>query len=103
VSTPAVPDPTISPEVVASLAELGIDRSGRVLQPVTAELVESADVVVSLRPGVPVPLAPDARHEVRPLPDPAGWTVHGIRPLRDHLRVRVDRLVSDLLSPELPR
>ena len=36
-------------------------------------------------------------------PTPDGWPVHGIRPLRDHLRVRVDRLVSDLLSPELPR
>ena len=97
------PDPVISPEVVASLAELGIDRSDRVPQPVTAEMVESADVVVSLRPGLPIPLAPGARHEVWPLPDPAGWTVDSIRPLRDHLQVRVDRLVSDLLAPEQPR
>jgi arsenate reductase (thioredoxin) len=78
--------------VLASLAELGIDRSDRVPQRVTLELVAEADVVVALKPGLALP--PHPRVEVWPLPDPAGWDLDGIRPLRDH----IDERVQDLLA-----
>ena len=86
------PDPAVSETVLASLAELGIDRSSEVPQLLTPELAARADVVVALKPDLDLP-AHD-RVEVWPLPDPAAWDVEGIRPLRDHL----DNLVTDLLA-----
>ena len=88
------PEGQVSATVLESLAELGIDRSDQVPTLVTAELIAQADVVVALKPGLAVPGDPPMR--VWPLPDPAGWDVEGIRPLRDHLEVRVRELVDEL-------
>ena len=88
------PDPAVSQTVLASLAEVGIDRSREVPQLLTAELAARADVVVALKPGLDLP--PHDRVEVWPLPDPAAWDVDGIRVLRDH----IDGLVSELLDRE---
>lgn len=91
------PDAAVSEKVLASLAELGIDRSAEVPRLLTEELAAQADVVVALKPGLALPAHP--RVEVWPLPDPAAWDVDGIRPLRDH----IDTLVADLLrSDRLP-
>lgn len=88
------PDAAVSEKVLASLAEVGIDRSNQVPQLLTEELAVRADVIVALKPGLDLP-AHD-RVEVWPLPDPAAWDVDGIRPLRDH----IDGLVADLLERE---
>ncbi|WP_155856120.1 low molecular weight phosphatase family protein [Cellulomonas sp. URHD0024] len=86
------PDTAVSATVLASLAEIGIDRSREVPRLLTAGLAARADVLVALKPGLDLP----AHHRVElwPLPDPAAWDVDGIRPLRDHL----DTLVADLLG-----
>ena len=88
------PDERVDATVLASLAELGIDRSDQVPQRVTRELVEQADVVVALKPDLDLPAHPDVR--TWPLPDPQGWDVDGIRGLRDHLDRRVQELLADL-------
>ncbi len=90
------PEAQVSPTVLESLAELGIDRSEQVPTLVTAALVERADVVVALKPGLTLP--GDPTQQVWGLPDPAGWDVEGIRPLRDHLHARVRGLVDGLLG-----
>jgi protein-tyrosine-phosphatase len=90
------PDAQVSATVLESLAELGIDRSDQVPTLVTAELVERADVVVALKPGLDLPGDPSV--QVWPLPDPAGWDVEGIRPLREHLDARVRALLDELLA-----
>lgn len=85
------PDTAVSETVLASLAELGIDRSAEVPQLLTKELAAQADILVALKPDLDLP-AHD-RVELWPLPDPAAWDVDGIRPLRDH----IDALVAELL------
>ena len=85
------PDDAVSATVLASLAELGIDRSAEVPRRLTPELAAEADVLVALKPGLDLPAHP--RVETWPLPDPAAWDVDGVRPLRDH----IDGLVADLL------
>ncbi|NUU16562.1 low molecular weight phosphatase family protein [Cellulomonas humilata] len=92
VSAGTEPDAAVSQTVLASLAEIGIDRSDQVPQLLTDELAARADVIVALKPGLDLP-AHD-RVDVWPLPDPASWDVEGIRPLRDH----IDSLVADLLA-----
>ena len=96
------PDAHVSSTVLESLAELGIDRTDQVPALITVDLVQRADIVVALKPGLDLP--GDRPVQVWPLPDPAGWDVEGIRPLRDHLDVRVRALVDELLAnrPERP-
>ena len=49
-----------------------------------------ADVVVTLKPGLDLPLPPGAVLQTWTLPEPDRWDIDVIRPLRDHLRQRVD-------------
>ena len=94
ISAGTEPDAAVSQKVLASLAEVGIDRGGEIPQLLTAELAARADILVALKPGLDLPS--HDRVEVWPLPDPAAWDVDGIRPLRDH----IDGLVADLLERE---
>jgi arsenate reductase (thioredoxin) len=89
------PEDHVSEVVLASLAEVGIDWSGRTPTLLTRAAVESVDVVVALKPGLDLPQVDGVRYETWPLPDPAGWDVDGIRPLRDHLQHRIAALVND--------
>ncbi|WP_421741376.1 low molecular weight phosphatase family protein [Cellulomonas sp.] len=94
ISAGTEPDTAVSQKVLASLAEVGIDRSSEVPQLLTDELAAQADIIVALKPSLDLP--DHDRVEVWPLPDPAAWDVDGIRPLREH----IDGLVADLLERE---
>ena len=98
-SAGVAPDDRVDPVALASLAEIGIDRSTQVPTPLTEDLLGRADVVVTLKPGLDLPRQPGVRHENWPLPDPAGWDLDGIRPLRDHLDARIQRLLAELTTP----
>ncbi len=91
------PDDAVSSTVLASLDELGIDRHDETPRLITAEIAAQADVIVALKPGLELPGHPHV--EIWALPDPAGWTLDGIRGLRDHLDRRVRVLVDELLAP----
>lgn len=93
------PDAAVSEVALASLAELGIDRSEQVPTRLTADHVAQADVVVALKPGLDLPYRDGVRYETWPLPDPADWDVDGIRPLRDY----IDRRVRELIEEIAPR
>jgi protein-tyrosine-phosphatase len=95
------PDQQVDPVALASLAELGIDRSDQTPTPLTEDLLDRADVVVTLKPGLDLPHRSGVRYENWPLPDPQGWDLDGIRSLRDHLDGRVHQLLADLNHPDL--
>jgi hypothetical protein len=42
------------------------------------------------------PILPGHRYEEWVLPDPAGMSVDGVRPIRDEIEERVRRLLADL-------
>lgn len=92
------PDPRVSQPVLDSLAEVGIDRSRELPRRITTALVEQSDVVISLKPDLPVPHVPGVRYETWSLPDPAEWDIAGLRPLREHLATRIDGLVAELVA-----
>ena len=94
------PDERVDPVALASLAELGIDRSDQTPTRLTDDLLDRADVVVTLKPGLDLPHRSGVRYENWPLPDPQGWDLDGIRPLRDHLDGRVHHLLGDLIHPD---
>ena len=88
------PEAQVSQVVIASLAEVDIDWTGRAPTRLTRHAIETADVVVALKPGLELPQVDGVRYETWPLPDPAGWDVDGIRPLREHLSERITALVT---------
>ncbi|GAB3197502.1 hypothetical protein GCM10027062_09320 [Nocardioides hungaricus] len=79
---------------IASLAELGIDDTGHVPTQLTEDLVRKATVVVAMKPGLDLPQVDGVSYETWDLPNPQGWAVDAIRPLRDHINDRV----ADLLT-----
>jgi arsenate reductase len=81
------------PNVVAVLAEVGIDASGHVPQKLTDELVEWADVVVAACDGA-CPVVPGKPYRNWHLPDPYGRPLEDVRALRDDVRVRVRALLD---------
>ena len=96
-SAGTAPDEKVSDVMLASLAELGIDRSDQVPTQVTQQLVDQADVIVALKPDLPITPPAGAAYEIWPLPDPADWDLDGIRPLRDHLDGLVQQLIARIL------
>ena len=92
------PTPTARPSARSStvMAELGIDLSDRRPQPLTPELAERADVVVTMGCGDACPYIPGKRYLDWDLPDPKGRPVDEVRATRDEIARRVDALLAEL-------
>jgi protein-tyrosine-phosphatase len=86
----------VNPAAVAVMAEAGVDISGELPQPWTDEIVKAADVVVTMGCGDACPLFPGIRYEDWELSDPAGLPVEQVRPIRDEIRSRVEKLLAEL-------
>jgi arsenate reductase (thioredoxin) len=90
------PAERVHPEVVAALAELGIDVSGRVPQGLTQADAEWADVVVTMGCGDECPFIPGKRYIDWDLDDPGGRPLEEVRGIRDEIAHRVDGLLQGL-------
>jgi arsenate reductase (thioredoxin) len=86
----------INPTAVAAMAEVGIDITGEFPKPWADEIVEAADVVVTMGCGDACPLYSGKRYEDWELDDPAGLDVAAVRPIRDEIRRRVEVLLESL-------
>lgn len=90
------PGNEINPAAIAAMAEVGIDITGEFPKPWTDEIVQAADVVVTVGCGDACPVFAGKRYENWELPDPAGQDLDAVRPIRDDIEVRVRRLLGDL-------
>ncbi|WP_308113828.1 low molecular weight phosphatase family protein [Arthrobacter sp. ISL-30] len=90
------PSEHVSEAVATSLGELGIDISGRIPRRVTEADLREADVVVTMKPGLKLPAPPAGRLVGWSFPDPLGWDIEGIRPLRNQIDAAVQELASEL-------
>jgi protein-tyrosine-phosphatase len=90
------PGDHINPSAVEAMAEVGIDITGEFPKPWTDEIVQAADVVITMGCGDACPIFPGKRYENWDLPDPAGQDVAAVRPIRDDIEERVRRLLADL-------
>lgn len=90
------PGDAINPSAVAVMAEVGIDITGEFPKPWTDEIVQAADVVITMGCGDACPIFPGKRYENWDLPDPEGQDVDAVRPIRDDLEERVRRLLAEL-------
>jgi arsenate reductase (thioredoxin) len=93
------PGTEVNPAAIAAMAEVGIDISREFPKPWTDEIVQAADVVVTMGCGDACPLFPGKRYEDWVLDDPAGRSVDEVRPVRDEIGERVRALLDDLGIP----
>src|SRR3712207_3739092 len=76
----------VNPDVVEAMAELGIDLSHEVPKPLADEVVEAADVVITMGCGDACPVYPGTRYLNWELADPAGQPLPTVRAIRDDIR-----------------
>ena len=93
------PGETLNPAVVAAMAELEIDISAEQPKKLTDEMARDADVVVTMGCGDACPVYPGKRYVDWEFPDPAGKALDEVRPIRDDIATRVDRLLDELMDP----
>jgi arsenate reductase (thioredoxin) len=90
------PGNAINPAAVEVMRERGIDISSEYPKPWTDEIVQAADVVVTMGCGDACPIFPGKRYEDWTLTDPAGLDVAAVRPVRDEVERRVLELLTEL-------
>jgi arsenate reductase len=84
---------------VQAMSERGIDISHEYPKPFTDEIVQAADVVITMGCGDSCPVFPGRRYEDWTLDDPAGKDVEAVRPIRDEIEQRVRQLLAELNVP----
>ncbi|WP_437315003.1 arsenate reductase ArsC [Sorangium sp. So ce385] len=94
VSAGTEPGPRVHPEVLAAMAEEGIDLSAVKPQRLTDALASQAALLVTMGCGEACPVVPGLRREDWPLEDPKGKPVERVREIRDEVHARVAELVS---------
>jgi arsenate reductase len=90
------PADRINPAAVKAMAEEGIDISAEAPKILTTDAVKASDVVITMGCGDTCPFYPGKRYEDWELEDPAGKGIDAVRPIRDEIRRRVDKLISEL-------
>ncbi|HEY2645041.1 MAG TPA: arsenate reductase ArsC [Galbitalea sp.] len=93
------PGNEVSPTAIDAMKERGIDISGEFPKPWTDEIVQAADVVITMGCGDACPIFPGKRYEEWSLDDPAQWDLAGVRPIRDDIERLVLALLDDIGVP----
>ncbi len=96
-SAGSTPADEINPAVIAAMDEVGVDLSKEFPKPLTTEVVEAADVVVTMGCGDACPIFPGKRYLDWELPDPAGKSVEEVRAIRDEIDARIKVLLAELV------
>jgi protein-tyrosine-phosphatase len=91
------PGDQINPIAIQAMAEEGIDISEAVPQLMTTEQVRGSDVVITMGCGDVCPIFPGKRYEDWELTDPKGRGIDEVRPIRDDIKGRVQKLLAELL------
>src|SRR5215207_4083650 len=88
------PADRLNPNVVAAMAEVGVDLEKEFPKPLTDEVVRAADAVITMGCGDACPIYPGKRYEDWELDDPAQTDLAGVRRIRDDIAARVRRIVA---------
>jgi protein-tyrosine-phosphatase len=90
------PGDQINPVAIQAMAEDGIDIAGNQPEVLTTEQVRDSDAVITMGCGDACPVFPGKRYEDWELTDPAGKGIEDVRPIRDEIKERVQRLLAEL-------
>lgn len=95
VSAGTRPADRVHPEIVAVMAENGIDLAAIRPQLLTPALAATAQWLVTMGCGDECPFVPGLRRDDWPIDDPKGQPPARVRAVRDEIRARVDRFLRD--------
>jgi arsenate reductase (thioredoxin) len=95
-SAGTTPAERVHPEVVAVMAELGVDVADRTPRRLSREDARWADVVVTMGCGDRCPYVPGRRYLDWDLTDPHGQDLDAVRAIRDEIDGRVRTLLTEL-------
>jgi arsenate reductase (thioredoxin) len=90
------PAEQINPSAVDAMLERGIDITAQHPKRWTDDMVQAADVMITMGCGDTCPVLPGRRYEEWVLPDPAGQPLEAVRPIRDDIERRVRTLLGQL-------
>ncbi|MEV0633160.1 arsenate reductase ArsC [Nonomuraea wenchangensis] len=97
-SAGSAPAEQVNPIAVEAMREVGIDITGEQPKVLTMDAVQSSDAVITMGCGDACPVFPGKRYEDWQLDDPAGQGIEMVRQVRDEIRTRVERLLTELTS-----
>jgi len=90
------PADKINPVVIQAMAEEGIDITAEHPKILTNEAIKTSDVVITMGCRDTCAYYRGKRYEEWNLDDPAGQDINHVRPIRNEIKRRVERLISDL-------
>ncbi len=93
----------LNPAVVQVIAELGLDMSEEFPKPLTDDVVQAADVVITMGCGDACAIYPGKQYLDWELTDPAGLSIDEVRAVRDEIAQRVKQLLSTVTPAEEQR
>ncbi|UDY24121.1 arsenate reductase ArsC [Nocardioides sp. Kera G14] len=91
------PGTALNPVAVEAMAEEGIDISSAAPQFASPELMQAADIVITMGCGDECTWYPGKRYLDWDLADPAGQGIETVRAIRDDIKGRVTALVAELV------
>jgi protein-tyrosine-phosphatase len=98
-SAGSAPGDQINPNVLEAMAEVGVDLGKEFPKPMTDEVVQAADAVITMGCGDACPIYPGKRYEDWEVGDPAEADMDGVRRIRNEIEARVRRLLEEV-APE---
>lgn len=95
-SAGSAPADSINHIVVEAMREEGIDLTDQKPKILTTDAVQASDVVITMGCGDVCPILPGKRYLDWQLDDPAGQGLDAVRPIRDEIRRRIEKLITEL-------
>lgn len=95
-SAGSMPADQLSDKTMLAMQEVGIDMESQFPKPLTDDVVQAADVVITMGCGDACPIYPGKRYVDWNLPDPALLDMEGVRAVRDQIKNKVETLVNEL-------
>jgi arsenate reductase len=96
-SAGTAPAEAVNPVAIAAVAELGIDITAAAPKVLTADTVQSSDVVITMGCGDTCPYFPGVSYRDWKVADPVGQDLPTVRDIRDDIKARVEALIAELL------
>ena len=96
------PADQINPAAVEAMREVGIDITGQVPKELEYATAQDSDVIITMGCGDACPIFPGKRYEDWTLADPDGKGMEAVRPIRDEIKTRIEKLLADLIPASQP-
>ncbi|WP_411070554.1 low molecular weight phosphatase family protein [Streptomyces sp. cmx-4-25] len=91
------PADQVEPHIEQALTEAGVDLADAYPKPLTEEVVQAADIVITMGCGDACPVVPGRRYLDWPVADPEGAPIAVVRDIRDAIDAHITELLTQLV------